>query len=80
MMKMATLAGIGIGISGGTRVAVSPSQSSSFILRTHSYSLQTHRRPNTLIRISRNVPRKCFSSISASSEQQVRVRFAPSPT
>ncbi|GJV40687.1 glutamate--tRNA ligase, chloroplastic/mitochondrial [Tanacetum coccineum] len=81
-MKMATLAGIGIGISGGTRVAVSPSQSSSssFILRTHSYSLQTHRRPNTLIRISRNVPRKCFSSISASSEQQVRVRFAPSPT
>lgn len=86
-MKMATLAGIGMNISGGTRAAIPPPQSSSVILRSHSYSSQTHRR-NTFISISQNVPkqsrtRKCFSSISASSDQQqqqVRVRFAPSPT
>ncbi|PWA60905.1 glutamate tRNA synthetase [Artemisia annua] len=84
---MATLAGIGMNISGGTRAAVPPhsSSSSSFILRrSHSYSSQTHRRRNTFISISENVPkqsrtRKCFSSISASSsdqqqQQQVRVR------
>lgn len=83
MMKMATLAGIGIGC--GTRVVVPEVfPQSKFILRPSL--LQTRKTSNTFISIS-VVPKRTFS-VSASvsddsnsvNDRQVRVRFAPSPT
>ncbi|KAL4572767.1 hypothetical protein LXL04_019550 [Taraxacum kok-saghyz] len=84
MMKMATLAGFGIGC--GTRVVVPEIfPQSKCILRP--ILLQTRKTSNTFISIS-CVPKRTFS-ISASvsddssnsvNDRQVRVRFAPSPT
>ncbi|KAK9051866.1 hypothetical protein SSX86_028495 [Deinandra increscens subsp. villosa] len=83
MMKMATLAGIGIGVGYGTRVVVPEIIPQSRLLRP---SLQIRKTSNNFISIS-VVPKRAFS-ISASisddsnsvNDRQVRVRFAPSPT
>ncbi|KAL8267971.1 hypothetical protein R6Q59_001769 [Mikania micrantha] len=87
MMKMATLAGIGIGIATGagcgTRVVIPEIFPPARLVR---HSLQTRKTSNTFISISL-VPKRSFSisaSISdksnADNDRQVRVRFAPSPT
>ncbi|XP_076944790.1 glutamate--tRNA ligase, chloroplastic/mitochondrial-like [Bidens hawaiensis] len=82
MMKMATLAGIGINSGYSTRLTLPPSR----LLRP---SLQTRKTNNTFINISTIVRiRNRTFSISASisddknavNDRQVRVRFAPSPT
>ncbi|CAH1433463.1 unnamed protein product [Lactuca virosa] len=82
MMKMATLAGIGIGC--GTRVVVPEVfPQSKFILRP---LLQTRKTSNTFISISLVTKRSFSISASVSddsnsfNDRQVRVRFAPSPT
>ncbi|KAI3795645.1 hypothetical protein L1987_38301 [Smallanthus sonchifolius] len=81
MIKMATLAGIGVGC--GTRLAVPEILPPTRLLRP---SLQTRKTGNSFISIS-FVPKRTYSisaSISGDSnggnDRQVRVRFAPSPT
>ncbi|KAK1424096.1 hypothetical protein QVD17_19408 [Tagetes erecta] len=68
MMKMATLAGIGVGVGCGSRVP-----------QTRLLRPSLHFR-NTIVSISL-APKRTFSiSASVSDDTNVRVRFAPSPT